>query len=93
MKEAIIRNIPLFGELPDNEIAYLAENLSQVDIASGTVIFREGEPGDYLLVVLLGELEIVKEIERDLDFLSATVRDLPARQADSAGRVLQKIQD
>jgi serine phosphatase RsbU (regulator of sigma subunit) len=62
MKEAIIRNIPLFGDLPDNEIAHLAANLSQMDVPSGTVIFREGEPGDYLLVVLLGELEIVKEI-------------------------------
>src|SRR5512143_1573017 len=63
MKEAIMRNIPLFSDLPEQEILHLAENLSQMDVPAGTIIFREGEPGEYLLVVLLGELEIVKEIE------------------------------
>ncbi len=62
MKEAIIRNIPLFHALPEEEITYLAGSLSEINVPAGTLIFREGDYGDYFLVVLSGELEIVKEL-------------------------------
>jgi serine phosphatase RsbU (regulator of sigma subunit) len=63
MKDRVIRNIPLFSDLPEPEIEYLARHLGEVDVPAGTLIFREGEPGEYLLVVLSGELEIVKELD------------------------------
>ena len=62
MKDRVIRNIPLFSNLPDPEVEYLARHLSEIDVPAGTLVFREGEPGEYLLVVLSGELEIVKEL-------------------------------
>ena len=62
MKELVIRNIPLFSNLPEPEVEYLARHLSEENVPAGTLIFREGEPGEYLLVVLSGELEIVKEL-------------------------------
>lgn len=62
MKDRVIRNIPLFSDLPEPEIEYLARHLGEVDVPAGTLLFREGEPGEYLLVVLTGQLEIVKEL-------------------------------
>ncbi len=63
MKDAIIRNIPLFSSLPENEINYLIETLQQLDLPAGTLVFCEGDYGDSLLVILSGELEIIKEID------------------------------
>jgi phosphoserine phosphatase RsbU/P len=62
MKETIIRNIPLFNGLPEYEILNLAKNLTELEVPVGTLIFREGDFGDYFLVVLSGEVEIIKEI-------------------------------
>jgi sigma-B regulation protein RsbU (phosphoserine phosphatase) len=75
MKDRVIRNIPLFSNLPEPEIEYLARHLTELEVPAGTVIFREGEPGEYLLVVLAGELDIVKEIDTPDERIVATRRE------------------
>lgn len=62
MKESIIQRIPLFASLPPRDIQYLAETLREIELAPGTIVFREGEHGGSLYLVLRGEIEIYKSM-------------------------------
>ena len=55
-----IRQVPLFGELSDAQIAQLAAASRRVVAAAGTLVIREGDPGNALVIILSGELEITK---------------------------------
>lgn len=60
MIQDLIRGIPLFSALPVEEIDQLAGVLQRGSLEAGTVIFREGEPGDRFTVLLEGTIEIIK---------------------------------
>ena len=62
MQEHIFQNLPLFAGLPPEEIASLASALRRCDYPPGELILREGEPGDRLLIILEGQLEIIKAL-------------------------------
>jgi serine phosphatase RsbU (regulator of sigma subunit) len=62
METHLFENLPLFADLPPEEIASLASALRPRDYPPGEVIFREGEPGDRLLIILEGQIEIVKAL-------------------------------
>lgn len=58
---AELRNIGLFGALTEAALEHLAEHLAVVDAEPGHVLFREGEPGDEMYVVLHGDIEVLKK--------------------------------
>ena len=58
--EAIIRQVPLFAGLSDEQIAQLCASSRRVRAKPGDLLIREGEEGDALLIVLSGELEVTK---------------------------------
>ena len=60
MKEQRIRQVPLFSDLPSSEIQYLVQTLHPVEIPTGALLFREGEPGEIFYVLVEGEAEIIK---------------------------------
>ena len=51
---SFLRTVPLFEEMPGQELRRVAEMLSDVDVAEGEVIFRKGDPGDELFIVRRG---------------------------------------
>ena len=53
---ALLRSLPLFGELPPPQFEGLARALARLDVPAGTVLMREGEPGDDYAIAS-GELE------------------------------------
>lgn len=55
-----IHRVPLFASLPAEAIHNLAETFTQIELPAGTVVFREGEPGECFYILLEGEVEIVK---------------------------------
>jgi CRP-like cAMP-binding protein len=55
-----LRAIGLFGALSDGALEGLCRSLGTLDAAPGDLIFREGEPGQAMYVVLSGELEVLK---------------------------------
>jgi signal transduction histidine kinase len=57
---ALVRSIPLFSGLPDDDTARLYQSARRLSAAPGTFIIEEGQPGDSLYVVLSGELEVTK---------------------------------
>ncbi len=62
-----LREIGLFGALPDDVLEHLCVTLKTVRVAPGTAIFREGDPGRELFVVLEGEMEVTKKSRRGRD--------------------------
>lgn len=55
-----LRNIGLFGALPDTALEFLFSRAEVVTTSPGTEIFREGEVGDRFYIVIDGELDVIK---------------------------------
>jgi len=60
MTISLTHRVPLFASLPHDAVHNLEETLSQVELPSGTLVFREGEPGECFYILLEGQVEIVK---------------------------------
>jgi len=56
----IIRQVPLFSTLPEEELAALAASLREVDFPAHTVLFEEGECGDRFYIIVEGGVAIFK---------------------------------
>jgi MFS family permease len=54
----LLRSIEMFSFLPEPTLERLARNLREVDLPAGTVVIREGEPGDLFYVVGEGEVRV-----------------------------------
>jgi serine phosphatase RsbU (regulator of sigma subunit) len=60
MDEEIIRRVPLFSNLPEEEIAHLAASLQRTGWPAGEVLFREGERGDRFYIVFRGRIALIQ---------------------------------
>ncbi len=54
----LLKNVPLFELLDDNEIAVLAAQLDEQRYWAGQLIFSEGDPGGAMYVVHSGQVEL-----------------------------------
>jgi len=54
---ALLRSLPLFAELPAPALEGLAGALTPVDVPAGTVLIRQGDPGDAYYAIAAGELD------------------------------------
>ena len=57
---ALLRRVPLFAALADDDLEWIARACQTVDLALGDVLAAEGDEGDSLFVITAGELEVVK---------------------------------
>ncbi len=55
----LLARIPFFTALPPEELDRLVGELDVVTLNSGDILFREGDPGEHLYIVVNGELEIL----------------------------------
>ncbi len=60
MVKETLRRLPLFSKLPDQEIDYLATNLRLVELEPGVIVLEENVADEYFLILLEGEVEIIK---------------------------------
>ena len=70
---AIVRRY--FGVLDDGAQRDLAENLEWLTVAPGEILFRKGDPGDSLYIVVNGQLWAVGEDEAGNEVPIATLRE------------------
>jgi MFS family permease len=54
---ALLRSLPLFAELPAPALEGLAGALTPVTVPAGTVLIRQGDPGDAYYAIAAGELD------------------------------------
>ena len=58
MSVNLLARIPLFSDLPPEELDRLMAALEVVNLKSGDMLFREGDVPEHLLIMVSGELEI-----------------------------------
>src|SRR6185369_6043955 len=62
-----LRNVGLFGALSDDVLGFLAGIITVVTPEVGAAVFREGEEGSAMFVVLAGEMEVTKKSRAGVD--------------------------
>ncbi len=63
----ILRNVPFFSSLSDEDLRQIAEYFRELTFNAGDVVFTEGEKGDSFYILKEGALEITKRIRDDLE--------------------------
>ncbi len=61
---ARLKEIGLFGGLGDDALRAFVQGLSVDELAAGTGVFREGESGRVMYVILGGEVEVLRRSKR-----------------------------
>lgn len=62
LRESKIREGAMFRSLPPNELAKLVKRLKPIEVPEGEILFKEGDPGDMVYIVVAGELEIIRDL-------------------------------
>lgn len=62
MKEKLLARAPIFQGLPDNEIKKLSQTLRVREVPPNTILFQEGEVGDYFFIIIQGQIEVIKAL-------------------------------
>jgi sigma-B regulation protein RsbU (phosphoserine phosphatase) len=65
MSTNLLAQIQFFTDLPAEELSRLMAELVVVNLKSGEILFREGDVGEHLYIVVSGELEILMGPDTD----------------------------
>ena len=57
----ILASLPIFAPLPGGSLEHLAARLVPLRVEAGTVIVREGDPGDRFYIVAEGEMDVSQD--------------------------------
>ena len=60
----MIGHSPFFAELNREDVGVLASFMQVYRAQPGEIIIREGEPGDYMLLLIQGQIDILKKGQR-----------------------------
>jgi len=59
LRRSHFKNIPLFSELTNQEIQLIVTYSKEYRYPKGSIVFHEGDPGDFLLIILSGRVKVV----------------------------------
>jgi signal transduction histidine kinase/predicted CoA-binding protein len=62
--QSFLRKLPLFADLPEEDLNRLCEMVEEVDLPKGTQLFAEGAAGDRAYIIREGLIEIIKRSAR-----------------------------
>ena len=57
-KVIILKSVDIFAETPDDVLAEIAMLLEEVEIPAGETIFKKGDIGDSMYILVSGEMEV-----------------------------------
>ncbi len=57
-----LRHVPLFAQLSDEQLQWIADHSSEIRRNAGDILFIEGSPATYFYVLLEGEVQITKKV-------------------------------
>ncbi len=63
-----LRTVPVFYDLPDDQLDWFLANATEARLAPGDVYVRTGDPADKMMVVLEGELQVRRDDAPDTVF-------------------------
>jgi CRP/FNR family transcriptional regulator, cyclic AMP receptor protein len=78
----LLENSPLLEDFTPAEADVLATSMLLVRAATGQVLIREGDAGDWMMLILKGTVDVTKRIERQAD---DAAESLPGSAPDVAG--------
>lgn len=61
---ASIQKTDLFGKLGDEDVNKLTRHMIAVQVPGGVAIYVEGEPADFMSMLISGRLSVMKETEK-----------------------------
>ena len=53
-----LRRVPVFADLPDDQIAWFISQSQELPVQVGDIYVRQGDPADAMYVILEGELQV-----------------------------------
>lgn len=62
MTHDALLQVPLFAQLSDDQLQWIADNSGETHLDEDLLLFAEGSPAEYFYVLLVGELQITKRI-------------------------------
>ena len=71
MLRQALKQVPLFSDLTERELTLLISSGNRRAFPAKNIIFQEGEPGDYLLVILSGKVKVLLTGKRGQEFILA----------------------
>lgn len=69
MNTNLISKIPLFSDLPEDELDHLQSMLKTKSLQPGEILFKEGQRGDHFYILTDGELEILLGAETNEELI------------------------
>ena len=69
MSTNLLARIPFFTDLPQDELDRIMSQLEIVNLKSGEILFREGDPGENMYIVVSGDLEILMAPDTDNELI------------------------
>lgn len=72
-EDEILRRSAMFHEVDADDVQVLARQFSRLDLPRGEVLFREGDPGDSLYVVLSGKIKLGRSSPGGRETLAAVL--------------------
>ncbi len=60
----VLRSFPLFEDLSEDQLRWLADEGEEVTVEAGTRLLEEGKPVEHFYVLLEGEVEVLKRFGR-----------------------------
>lgn len=52
-----LRRVPVFADLPDDQIAWFISQAEELRLKAGDILLRQGDPADAMYVLLAGEMQ------------------------------------
>jgi len=66
----ILKNIPFFSELAEEDLQKIAENVKMEYFPANHIIFNQGDSGDVMYIIKRGEVQVIRD-----DTILAVLKD------------------
>ena len=57
----LLHRVQIFSEVGDSDLADIADQLSEINYKSGQSVFKKGDEGDAMYIILEGAVQIIQE--------------------------------
>ncbi len=66
----ILKNIPFFAELSDEDLQKIAEKIQMQYFPANHILFSQGDPGEVMYIIKRGEVQVIRD-----DTILAVLKD------------------
>ena len=60
VEKSDLRRVPAFADLPDDQLDWFLGNSQELHVAVGDTYIRQGDPADWMFVILEGAVSVAR---------------------------------